>query len=206
MIGSVKKIRIKSKAQDSVNEKLVRLLERELDKLDYGPGVWLAPTLLRFEHLVNGKTHNVELNFYFRNETIMVEKFRGEAYERFTNDELRVFDNLGINIAESMIKVFNQHPEDWFNGVKPVSKYTTTITLSFNKDATEEDYILAAFMNLMKVYNAHWTATFANEIVIEGYGELESLRLFNEIKKNWVKYFHIGKVRVVGMKREVTKV
>ena len=61
-------------------------------------------------------------------------------------------------------------------------------------------------MQLMKLYNAHWTATFANEIVIEGYGELDSLKLQDEIKRYWAIYFHTGKVRLVGIKREVTKV
>lgn len=212
MIGSVKKIRIKSKAQDDQKSQYRRKIQAAFEGIGYGVGVWKTPTFLYFEHLSSsGKNSGSQLYVLFREtEGAIVEKYLHESFIPFTNEELKIIDNFGLSISLQHNKIYKQNPEDWFDNIPPVTRYRITLDISHTINVTTAAHASQVISpHLVRLLNQH-QANLVNvldphELVIEGYGESEGLRLYHTLTHNWKNYFNADLFRVTGMKREVFK-
>jgi len=202
--------KLKIKALDNqilsnlVDMKLVEMAEKQFESIGYGPGVWMNNHSIQFNYYNDGRQDGRHLQISFGDVMTTIAKFKGNRFEPFTNAELQIIDNLGIEINSAHKGVYKQDVDDWFVDKAIPYKYVITINLSFKFGINEDGFMTLYFQKQLERLQAH-LSILSNTITIEGYGEMPGRMLYLDIKKSPSDYIDQDIARIITSKIVVTR-
>jgi len=202
----MKKYNIKYKALDStgrvVGERTPKdfKLETELKKLGYGEPYFRKESeyILVFPVLRYDAALEAHISYKQDINTIIKIDSKG-SYAKFTNAELRLIDNLGIDIEPEHFRRFKQKPEDWFYVDEQKTFFNIEVQLKLLPGQQADSYIHTSFVRLVEHYGLAWSVLM-DDILIKKVDAEAAKDIMDRLKRSPDTFFNLKKVKLMGVK------